>query len=346
MTTNRTGGLPVYVERGGECVYCPPGVATGVRMYAFIVKGDALALAEMFDRYLNVPSDGAVQFEPAGELFVLNFTTLNHVGALTPPDVERGYFTESEVAIWSLGYDRVSDTYATFVPYMVVDQGAAMAMGREVYGFPKQLGEVDMPPEAGPYDAFQLRVRGVQQWGADQRFDLHPLVDITQTDTDVPPPDDGFGSQLELVLAMSKLAQEDPGLGSAVRLPGVGSKDRRNASGPDMLDALELLTDETLPMVFLKQVRDGRMPLRACYQAVQRADFVVTAYRGATRLPGTYRIDIHDLANEPIRRDLGIPAGPLEPVDAFVVDFDFTLSVAEEIWRSDPPPRVSAARST
>ena len=346
MKTEHRPGLPVYVERGGECVYCPPGVATGVQMFAFILRGDTASLQEMFDRYLNTPSRGAVQFEPAGDLFVLNFTTLDHVGALTPPDIERGYFTESEMAIWTLGYDRVSDTYATFVPYMVVDQGAAMAMGREVYGFPKQLGVVHMPQPGGAADGFRLQVMGVQQWGADQKFELHDLIQIRQTEPNVPPPDAQFGSQLELVLALSRLAQDDSGLGGSTRLPGTGgAKGRRREDGPDMLDALELLADETLPMVFLKQVRDGQMPLRACYQAVQRADFVVTNYRGAQRLPGTFRIDIDDLANEPIRRDLGLPSGPLEPVDAFVVDFDFTLSVAEEIWRSDTAPMVRAKRS-
>lgn len=342
---NESSKLPLYVERGGECVYCPPGVATGVRMYAFIMRGDQAALQEMFDRYLNTPSRGAVQFEPAGDLFVLNFTTLAHVGALIPPDLERGYFEESEVAIWCLGYDRVSDTYSTFVPYMVVDQGAAMAMGREVYGFPKQLGKVTMPADDGPYEGFRLQVMGVTEWGPHQRFAPMDLVSIDPVDAAAPPPASGIGSQLELVLAMAALAREDDGLGAMVRPPGGDPKDRHRTDGPNMLDALELLAEETLPMVFLKQVRDGQMPLRACYQAVQQADFKVTAYRGAYELPGPFRVTITDMVNEPIARDLGLVGNVHTPVAAFMVDFDFTLSVAEEIWRSSSAPTVRAKRN-
>ena len=105
-----------------------------------------------------------------------------------------------------------------------------------------------------------------------------------------------------------------------------------------------MLSAQTLPMVFLKQVRDGRMPLYACYQAIQKADFVVTGYRGAGHLPGSYRVHIEELVSDPIRRDLGFAKDdPLTPVAAFWVDFDFTLSIAEEIWRARPAsgPRIS-----
>ena len=95
-------------------------------------------------------------------------------------------------------------------------------------------------------------------------------------------------------------------------------------------------------MVFFKRdSHDARTPLYACFQGIHAADFVVTGYRGAGHLPGRYRAsDIADLANEPIRRDLGLPDGPLTPVGAFWVDFDFTLSVGDEIWRAAVPPTV------
>jgi hypothetical protein len=327
-------GLAKYVERGGEIVYSPPGVATGVRMYAFVLLADANHLQRMFDRYLNDPSGGAVDFEPAGSLIVLNFTTLEHVGALTPPDDRRGFFLENEMAIWTLGYDRQRSTYETFVPYMVVDHGAALAMGREVYGFPKQLGVVKMPDPGGRPDEFVLSVDGVPAWGPRQQFELHPLIRIHQTDTDAPLPTHGFSSQGHLVSEMARLLAEHPDVMRVARDDHAGD-DLDHAAR-----AAELLATETLPMVFLKQIRDGRLPLHACYQAIQTADFVVTGFRGAGQLPGEYHIEIDDLANEPIRRDLGLPDGTIVPVGAYWVDFDFTLSIAQEIWRAPTPPRI------
>ena len=106
--------LPKYVERGGEIVYAPPGVATGVRMYAWMLQADQARLSRMYDRYLNEPTDNELLFTPAGSVVVLNFTTMRRIGALTPPDVERGYFSESEVAIWTLGLDEQSGTATTF----------------------------------------------------------------------------------------------------------------------------------------------------------------------------------------------------------------------------------------
>ena len=331
-------GLPRYVERGGEVVYCPPGVATGVRMYAFMLLGDVAQLRRMFHRYLNGPSGGAVEYEPAGPLVVLNFTTLDHVGAQIPPDAARGYFRESEVAIWTLGYDRVSEAYAAFVPYMIVDRGSAMAMGREVYGFPKQLGVLEMPGRDERPDEFALSVYGVREWGPNERFQSHRLIRIRQTDSAARMPSHDFASQEHLVRRMADLARADPDLAGAAG-GGDAAQDIDHAAR-----AVELLAAETLPMVFLKQIRDARTPLLACYQAIQTADFVVTNYRGAGHLPGRYTIDIEHLVNEPIRRDLGLPDGPLTPVGAFWVDFDFVLTVADEVWRAQVPPSVQVRR--
>jgi Acetoacetate decarboxylase (ADC) len=324
---------PRYVERGGELVYSPPGVANGVRMWGFFVEGDPALLQQMFDRYLNLPSNGATSFEPAGSLFAFVFATLDRVFAQQPPDVYRGYFKEAEFAIWTLGYDRKRDEYATFVPYMVVDQGSAMAMGREVYGFPKQLGKVHLSPQDDPTE-FTLHVPGVKHWGEAQRFEEHRLVRITKDAASATPSPSTASSKAELVTQIAErvfsrrgLATQDRGGGFQARLRGD-------------LKVLELMAGDIVPMVFLKQIRDARMPLHACYQAIQLADFVVWSFRGGGSLEGEYTIELEDLANEPIRRELGLPAGPIVPHGGFWADFDFTLAVTENLWTapSGPPP--------
>lgn len=328
---------PLYVERGGELVYSPPGVANGVHMWGFFLEADEQLLQQMFDRYLNVPSHGTTSFEPAGSLFALVFTTLDRVFAQQPPDVYRGYFKESEVAIWTLGYDRARDEYATFVPYMVVDQGSALAMGREVYGFPKQLGTVEMAPEDDPTE-FTLHVPGVKEWGEAERFEPHRLIRITRAAGGPSKGTSTASSKAELVEQVIERVFSRRGLATEDR----GGDWRARIRGD--LKVLELMAADVVPMVFLKQIRDARMPLHAAYQAVQLADFVVWSFRGGGSLEGDYEVELEDLANEPIRRELGLPEGTLLAEGGFWADFDFTLAVTEELWTAPTgPPQVTVA---
>jgi hypothetical protein len=316
-------GLPDYIQRGGEIVFSPPGVATGVRMYAFMLRAEPDRLQTMFDRYLNEPGGGVVHVVPAGSTIVLNVVALDHVGALTPPDDVRGYFCELEMAIWTLGYDEVSDSYTTFVPYMIVDRGAAMAMGREVYGFPKQLGTVTFP-DAGDPD-FTIDLDGLTAWGPDCEFTSQRLLTIPWSTPLVGSLSVDFESQAALVEGLARVLTTDRGLDA-----GDGTDLFGRFTG-----VVELLSKETLPMMFLKQVRDARQPTKACYRGIHTADFVVTGFRGAGRLPRP-TLELEDLANVPIRRELGLDDGDLTPIDAFWVDFDFTLSVAEKMWVTPP----------
>ena len=97
---------------------------------------------------------------------------------------------------------------------------------------------------------------------------------------------------------------------------------------------LEVLSFETMPIVLLKQIHDAQTPMHACFQAVQLADFQVLGFRGAGQLPGSHSVQIQELANEPLRRELGFGAGPVTALTAFWVDFDFMVTVSQELWRA------------
>ena len=155
-------------------------------MYAFLLHADPKRQQQMYDRYLNGPCGGVVEYERGRSARRAQLHNAESRRSADPPDRQRGYFLENEVAIWSLGYDSQHERYSTFVPYMFVDQGSAMAMGREVYGFPKQLGVVSMPgPDERP-DEFVLETPGVAKWGENEQFTQQTLITISQTDADAP----------------------------------------------------------------------------------------------------------------------------------------------------------------
>jgi hypothetical protein len=321
--------MPYYVERGGEVSLCPPGVAMGTRAYCFVLEADRTKLAEMFDRYLNEPSMGAVHYEPVGSLVILMFANIPHLSATLPPDVRMGYMVEREVAVWTLGYDTVRQQFSMFNPYMIVNHPWAMAMGREVYGFPKQLGVVTLPDDGKP-DKYALDLPGVEQWGPDNEFACQRFLAVIESGAETAAPPRCFSSQGELVAATAEIVlAHHSEISLDMTGQSFGSRAERDAK------LLEVLSFETLPIVLLKQIRDARTPMHACFQAVQLADFSVLGFRGAGELPGRHSLQIQELANEPLRRELGFAAGPVPAVTAFWVDFDFEVTVSKELWRAD-----------
>lgn len=320
--------MPYYVERGGEVALCPPGVAMGTRAYCFMLEADRTKLAEMFDRYLNAPSMGAVHYEPVGSLVILMFANIAHLSATLPPDVRMGYMVEREVAIWTLGYDTVRQQFSMFNPYMIVNHPWAMAMGREVYGFPKQLGVVTLPDDGKP-DKYALDLPGAKQWGPDEEFANHRFLSVVESGADTTAAPQSFSSQRELVAATAEIVLAHRAeTSSDTTGESSGSRAERDAK------LLEVLSFETMPIVLLKQIRDAQTPMHACYQAVQLADFRVLGFRGAGQLPGSHSVQIQELANEPVRRELGFAAGPVTAVSAFWADFDFMVTVSQELWRA------------
>jgi hypothetical protein len=87
-----------------------------------------------------------------------------------------------------------------------------------------------------------------------------------------------------------------------------------------------------LPMVFLKQFRDGSHPTQTCYQAIQTVDVTLTQFHGARIYNDAYEVHITDLDSHPIRQDLGLPAGPLAVDYAFWTCFDFTIGPCNAVW--------------
>jgi len=136
--------LPDYVERGGEQVWRPPYTARQVDLYGFVAPADQAAIDELLQRDLVLPSGYAVDYRCAHPNIVVTFGAIGHEASDDPIDSARGYITEREVSIWCL----VADVAATgrllwYLPYIFTDSGQTVATGREVYGYPKQLGYFD-----------------------------------------------------------------------------------------------------------------------------------------------------------------------------------------------------------
>ncbi|MEM9037771.1 MAG: acetoacetate decarboxylase family protein [Actinomycetota bacterium] len=101
----------------------------------------------MLQTYLNDPSEGFVEYRAITDYVMVVFSDVQEMGSADPPDRRLGMVSEREVAFWTLTMDVRNEQLGWFLPYMWVDRGPPLANGREVYGWPKQLGRIEVNGE-------------------------------------------------------------------------------------------------------------------------------------------------------------------------------------------------------
>src|SRR4051812_15270091 len=139
--------LPIYVEHGGEIACRHPADALDSRLYGFLLPADRERLDAFCDRCFNVPSGRDEHWRAVGDEVLLNFVDIPTMGSTDRLDQALGTCHEREVAIWFPIFDHNRGRFAWAIPYMFVDSTLALAGGREVYGFPKQMGTLRIPVE-------------------------------------------------------------------------------------------------------------------------------------------------------------------------------------------------------
>jgi hypothetical protein len=330
--------LPAYVEHGGEIACRHPADALGSRMYGFVLNADRDRLDEYCDRCFNDPTGGEEQWTAVGNQVLLNFVDIPTMGSTDTGDVYLGVTHEREAAIWFPVYEPGRDAVAWAIPYMFVDSGFALAGGREVYGFPKQLGTLNIP--LGPNAPPELTLDSVtfETYGRDREAENHRVFTVARSGSTTPLTS-GWSEARDAVddviraighTVDPRLARGDV-LGWLGELLGGGTRTLQ-----DVIPHLLLfghLVQENAPMLLLKQFRDAHVPGAACYQALVLVDMQVIEFRDGGVLPEDYHVTITPLAGEPIARELGV-ADASTPLAAFWLDFDFLVNLGDILWEA------------
>jgi hypothetical protein len=336
-----------------------------VELYGFVVPARRAAIDVLLQRDLVVPSGGAVDYRCAHENVIVTFGAIGRESSGDPVDSQRGYICEREVSIWCL----VSDAKARgrllwYLPYIFTDTGQTVATGREIFGYPKQLGLFD-----SAYTAALERPAGgvatvkgyaVDPYGSDSQAIEREMISVTRKrSAGLSASSAGsIAHELELFFAggfgVDSALPSGPGPApraaitgadapSPQRAPAVHPKVRgildtlRGAVLSDSPEALiaDLVANPTL--VFLKQFRDVACPTKACYQAVIEAPLSVELAGAGYRPldPSLFELTIQSWAGDPIAADLGIPAAtPIAPERAFQAAFGFDIEFGVEVWRA------------
>jgi hypothetical protein len=329
--------LPAYVEHGGEISCRHPADGLDSRMYGFIVQANRDCLDAYCERCFNAPTKGDEQWRAVSDHVLLNFVDIPKMGSTDPLDDELGFTHEREAAIWFPVYEPRRRLLAWAIPYMFVDSHFALAGGREVYGFPKQLGALTIPGNRRIAPAsLQLKVETFATYKPTELARNHRVITIRRIgggsrrlDSKGSRPGDAF---FDVLRGFTGVVAPDLLRGDLLGWLADFGRDGVPDVIPHVLFFVHLV-DQRAPMLLLKQFRDAHVPGGACYQALVHTDLRMTDFRGGGSLPDDYEVDIAQLDGEPICRELGI-AEASRPHAAFWLDFDFYVELGRILWEA------------
>ena len=343
---------PAYVERGGEIAYRLPFRSAGAHIHFFFVQGDEECIRRHLDRTYNRPSGGAVSLAPAGPYVLLNFITVRRLTS-GEPDQALGGASEVEASIWvpalrrGLGPDRLVWT----VPYMFVDSGQAMASGREVYGYPKQIGNMEIEELSdGTPDKLWLETLALRTYGRDELASRHRVLEVQRVGPHVPVPQASHDDMGRVVGRLRSLPPDPGEVFSFVRQvldadEGAEVPAPRGSSTPeaikDRIDLAEIalrlygdLFDCKLRMILLKQFRSATDPQRACYQAILEVPHRLAELTGWVLHGDRFDVTFDVLASQHMQEELGVSDGAEQAAMAVSLNFDFEVLPAKVLWQA------------
>ncbi|MFO0674391.1 MAG: acetoacetate decarboxylase family protein [Polyangiaceae bacterium] len=205
-----------------------------------------------------------------------------------------------------------------FAPVVYVDTSAAVAEGREVYGFPKLLGRVVAPRL--PDDPAHFSLTGAAYQGTPIARQLRPATIFEAQRQDAAKfgaHDKSWGTLIEAITGMIDLLKLDSG-------DGLWESLRERA---------ELFTLDQRLLV-LKQFRDAVDGTRACLLQAVECPITVTDFQGAGLVSGDWLVTIPRYPGLDIAEQLGIRGGtdPIKPLAIYRVKLDCRMENGIIVW--------------
>jgi hypothetical protein len=210
-------------------------------------------------------------------------------------------------------------SFKMYPVYMVVDNGSTMATGREIYGFPKEMGwflEPQIPEFIGDLG---VDVTGYQA-GSPTKQSIRSRLYTVQRDTgNTPAAFSPLASGRQVLEEIEK---------TMTILHGESLEDKFIV-GFDIFKNMF-----SIPALGLKQIRDIQHPSNAVFQSVVEAPLGITKFRDARLLTDKYTFTLNDLASHPVANDTGLKVGAQDVVFAFWLFADFELGTGRTNWQS------------
>ncbi|HLZ84180.1 MAG TPA: hypothetical protein VKQ54_11490 [Caulobacteraceae bacterium] len=299
--------MPTFTPLPGDIVGAPPYRATGCLTQGLFLKGDKGAQQRFCDLALNGPAGGALTFEAVMDLVLMTAIYADTMGSADPPDSQKGVMAERDVGFWTAvrggapGDEGAWKTY--WLPsYLFVDSSAAMAAGREIFGYPKTTATFENRGQDRGDPTVTLVVQHFPEFGPDKRPVTGPLVTVTTGAPGAPAP--GF---LETLAAAWELFSDVAPIRLGFPLPpwpGLG-----------------------MPQIMLRQARDATAFGQASLQEILVVTPEPTNIAGIGLLQAPTLVEIAPSASHPIMDTLGLAPSQVGEL-GFWIEQDFAVGPA------------------
>lgn len=330
--------LPDYIAHGGDLVFAPPFAQNGTTMYTFLVAADYGALTRLVDSQLNAvttragaraggTAGGPTIYKPLLPMAAVVCANITQGFSTAPADADKGWNGEFDFGVWiPVVAGTVQDgtwkpgRISWYLPYVFVDNPAAMATGREVYGFFKQTATLIMPSSPAAPGRFSIDALVIETFTHSSQAQILRLLTVSSREATVAPEPPAGGHWTGVRDATRALwGQLKRVFFDSASAAGLA------VSAWDVLEnLLEDLVTGDVPMVFLKQFRDAVEPGKACYQAVIEAPAHLDKFH-AGWFVHPHDVAITPCASHPIAAECGL-AGPVVRSElGFWCKIDFTM---------------------
>jgi hypothetical protein len=303
----------------------PPGFYYGlgavqldsVLLRAFPVRADKTKLQAWLDFTFAAPSGGKVRYEAIGSTMFLSIAEIGKQYELDPVDRAKGWTSEIDAFLWIAARREHAGLFAyrSIPVYLFVDTGIALAAGREIWGFPKQLGRFAQGPSGQTPAAgrdFTAEAFVVSPFSPDTQARWAPIIELK------PSRASGGGGVIHSIEAfVEKVLAE---VGDEFALLAIELASALGVNG--------------VTMSFLKQLPYAANPTTASYQAIIEAKASITKLRAVGLTDDHYQLRISSYDSHPFASELGVAPGWQEVGQGIWVDYDFEQHLGAEIWHA------------
>jgi len=315
-------GRPDYIYTDGSPLQHTPMHLAASDMHGFFIRGELENLQATLDATLNRVA-GRSRFKALLPHVMVTFTRACHAQSGFPADFNRGWGIETDIITWIVTGE-VGETgglsHLLFYPYFIwVDVPTAISIGREVFGYPKNMCRCVLPNVGEDPVRFELAAEGWHPFSPQTQLAVHPILEVTATV--MGSHRSGFGL-IDLQRAILDFLRAE---GVLLALGDLIIRDFES-----------LLLRPHIDQIFLKQFPDSS-GVKAVYQAVVVAPAEIDKVNSVHLFGHTYECNLHAFDSFPLDRALGFRVGVQPACLPFHINFDFTVVAGEELVVSTSP---------
>lgn len=301
----------------------------GAKLSIFFLECEDDALQQQLDTNINQPSNGVNNYKTLSinnkSVLLMIMADMSFV-ASNQAGKPYGTICYPECSFWIPAFDTNTLEPGLFLPLLMLDNGTAIASGREMYGFEKQQAQFEFPNDDNQFDVTQPNFTALpysfKTLSAQTKGQFNPLFTLSG------------GHHKHLADSLIDYTLFSSELGKHLfDQPFQVSGSNHTLSFDDFLKV-------NLPCVFLKQfpaIEDGD---KACFQQVTHAPFTLDSINSGglywQLLPPSitkFQLQVFPIESHPIVEQFGLigkqqdDGSFLMDTKGFWVDIDFSLQL-------------------